>query len=78
MRYRANKKVSRRRQWQQDPHQKQFLPPLRWGHNNCQKDAEANSVNLDKMAPDLSLHLPNLSVQILQIIIVMPFQDYFT
>ena len=49
-----------------------------WGHNNCQKDAEANSVNLDKMAPDLSLHLPNLSVQILQIIIVMPFQDYFT
>ena len=41
MRYRANKKVSRRRrrrhqrQRQQDPHQKQYvLFPFGWGHND--------------------------------------------
>ena len=35
MRYRANKKVPRRRQ--QDPHQKQYVPlSFGGGHNDCQ------------------------------------------
>ena len=35
MRYRANKKVSRWRWRQQDPHQKQYVPlPFGGGHND--------------------------------------------
>ena len=35
MRYRANKKVSRRRRRQQDPHQKQYVPlPFGVRHKN--------------------------------------------
>ena len=37
MRYRANKKVTRWRQRQQDPHQKQYVPlPFCGGHNEEQ------------------------------------------